>query len=449
MPRFALSAFGMLALAMSFALAQNAPDLQTVLDRGPLKADGTPAAYRAHTGILVQDAQTGETLLSISPQEAFTPASSMKALVSAAALYILGPGYTFKTNVLAPAATGGRVDRLTLRGSGDPTLHEKGEGNSLEALAKAVAAAGIKSVGEVRVDDYAFAQDRWGSGWMWDDTEYPIGALRLDNDDATYLRLVLEDDEVKAGIKTNPTMLTDPSTLSLAVGERFAALLNANGVTVSGKVTRAKADATDKSVAEVASVPLGTLLRLMNKMSVNIYAEQLRAALGIGTDGTPSTNSRATAAIAAYLKSAGIASDDYRLRDGSGLTRYNLVTPQQMTAAMRYAYLNPAGVSASPLDAFRNHTNVLIESFPVAGTGEATPAAKENGGTLRNRLVNSGLDVRAKTGSMTGISSLTGFLTAKTGRVLVFTILMDNYPAGISDLTRWQDEMLKALAAKY
>lgn len=446
--RSALSAFVMLSLVMpSVTQAQSAPDPRTILERGPLKADGSPA-FRAHAGALVQDAQSGEVLLAWNDTDSFTPASTTKVITTATALYTLGADFAFKTTVLAPAATGARVDRLTLRGAGDPTLKEKGEGNTLETLAKAVSAKGIQSVGELRIDDFAFGQTRWGNGWMWDDTEYPVGALRLDSDDPTYLRLVVDSDDIKAGIQPNPAMLTDVNTLSLTVGERFAALLKANGVEVAS-VKRAKADNTDSSVAEVSSAPLSTLVRLTNKPSDNIYAEQLRAAVGLGKDGTPSSESNANKVISAFLKTAGYAGDDYRLRDGSGLTRYNLLTPRQLNAVMRYVYLNPLGTTLSPAEAFKQKKNLFIESLPVAGTGDTTPEAKANGGTLRNRLKDKNLDVRAKTGSMTGISSLSGFVTAKSGRVLAFTLMMDNYPSVLSDLNRWQDELVQAIAAKY
>ncbi|RJF72117.1 D-alanyl-D-alanine carboxypeptidase/D-alanyl-D-alanine-endopeptidase [Deinococcus cavernae] len=446
--RSALAAFVMLTAVMaSVSSAQNAADPLTILERGPRKADGTPAA-RAHVGALVQDALTGEELLAWHDMDAFTPASTTKVVTTAAALYTLGADFTFKTAVLAPATSGERVERLTLRGTGDPTLREKGEGNTLETLAKAVAARGIRVVGEVRVDDFAFGQARWGNGWMWDDTEFPLGALRLDSDDATYLRLVVDSEEAKAGLQPNPALLTDASSLALSVGERLAALLRASGVEV-GSVKRAKAEGGDTPVAEVSSAPLETLIRLTNKPSDNIYAEQLRAALGIGPDGTPSSETSASRTTGTFLKTAGYAGDDYRLRDGSGLTRYNLLTPRLLNTVLRFAYVNPPGTTLSAAEAFKQKKNLFIESLPVAGTGDATPEAKEKGGTLRNRLKDAGLDVRAKTGSMTGVASLSGYLTARSGRVLAFTLMMDNYPAGISDLNRWQDELVQALAAKY
>ena len=439
-----------LALA-GLAAAQTVSDPQALLTRGPLKPDGSAAPW-AHAGLLVQDAATGETLFAWHDNESFTPASNMKVLTTAAALYALGPAHTFQTRALGPQPTGGRVARLTLVGSGDPMLTEKGAGDSLEALAKAVAASGVREVTELRVDDSALNWPRWASGWMWDDTEFPIGALHLDGDGAPYGELVLGEDELKAGQQPNPLLITDASVLPLEVGTRFQALLLAAGVQTTGAPKLARAESGDTALAQVSSEPLADILRDTNKESVNIHAEQLLAALGVGEGGTPGTPDRSAAAITAFLKTVGYTGPDPRLRDGSGLSRYNLVTPQLLAAVLRYAYLNPRaadGSAPTPQAAFDGHANAFIESLPVAGTGTATPADAARGGTLAKRLVGSGLDLRAKTGSMTGVASVSGYLKAGSGRLLTFSLLMDNYPGPLSDLTRWQDEVLKALAARY
>ena len=108
-------------------------------------------------------------------------------------------------------------------------------------------------------------------------------------------------------------------------------------------------------------------------------------------------------------------------------------------------YLNPLVREESvpaPKVAYQQNQNVFIESLPIAGTGEATAEAAARGGSLRNRLINMGLDVRAKTGSMTGISSLSGYMTTDSGRILVVVMLMDNYVGAGSDLRRLQDALL-------
>jgi serine-type D-Ala-D-Ala carboxypeptidase/endopeptidase (penicillin-binding protein 4) len=410
--------------------------LRQLLAQGPIPAAGKPG-FVGHLGVLVQDAQSGRVLFESNSSQAFTPASVMKVMTSAASLYTLGPRFQFETALLV-SEIAPRTARLTWRGSGDPTITSQ----DLAGWAKAAAGVGISQVAELRVDDSAFDHPRWASGWMWDDEAEPIGAAFLDGADSPYISFVE---------KPNPQLLLDPSAYPLAL----AGMVQAEWAKVGLKIDRlaaAKAEQRDTVLATHRSQPLATIVRAMNKWSENRYAEQLYAHLGLGLDTSgntiASTPARSTAALAAFLKQAGV-TDGWRVRDGSGLSRYNLFSPQQVASVLRYAYQNPLttdGSKPSPLEAFNNKSNVFIESLPVAGTGEANDEASNTGGTLRNRLVGSGLDVRAKTGSMTGIASLAGYVKANSGRVIIFTMLMDNYPGPIADLRALQDAMVKVIA---
>jgi serine-type D-Ala-D-Ala carboxypeptidase/endopeptidase (penicillin-binding protein 4) len=192
-------------------------------------------------------------------------------------------------------------------------------------------------------------------------------------------------------------------------------------------------------------------VQMTNKESINEYVEQLYARLGlvdetIGSE--PSTPDSSYEALASFLTKAGINADETRLRDASGLSRYNLISPTQLATLLRYLYLNPimrVKIAPNPELAYQKNFNLFIESLPVAGTEEDTPEAAAKGGTLANRLVDSGLDVRAKTGSMTGVSSLSGYMTTDSGRILVFVMLMDNYVGPGGDLRRLQDALLEAM----
>lgn len=435
-----------MAIMTMMAPAQPNP-LETLLQQGPIPTQGKKA-FPAHIGVMVTDAQSGQVLFQSRADEAYVPSSNLKLFSTGAALYTLGPGFHFETQALASDLVGGKAARLTLKGSGDPTLTIGGEQNSLEALAKALAARGLKEVSELRVDDFAFDWPRWGNGWMWDDTEFPIGAVFLDGDDAPYGEMVKGKEALAKGEKPNPTLITDPNVYPLQAGEAFKAQLEKAGVKVSG-ITRAKADPADKPLASVSSRPLAEILVDTNKWSVNIYAEQLYARLGLGANGTPSTPERSAAALAEFLKKAGLEAEGWRIRDASGLSRYNLITPRQVATLLRYTYLNPLGAVSSPLEAYTQKANLFIRSLPLAGTGEATPEARNMGGTMRTRLVGSGLEVWSKTGSMTGCASLSGYVRAKSGKVIIFSLLMDSYPGPIRDLRNLQDALVKAIAEAY
>lgn len=131
--------------------------------------------------------------------------------------------------------------------------------------------------------------------------------------------------------------------------------------------------------------------------------------------------------------------------DGSGLSRYNLVTPRQLTWLLHYCYQSPVlettelKTGLTPRQAFATEQNFLLASLPVAG------AAGERGGTLSARPIENA-HVYAKTGTMTGVSSLCGVMRTASGRDLAFALLLDAYPGEVDDLRRLQDELLRKLA---
>lgn len=416
----------------------NVPEtIRTLLAAGPIPDEGEQAYPGAHLGVFVVDASSGDVLIDVRGSDAFTPASNQKLLVTAAALYMLGEDFRFETQVLAPPLEDGVLEHLTLRGEGDPSLSSVGRTNSLEALATQLYEAGVREVGDVRIDDFAFDWPRWGSGWMWDDPAYPIGAVFLEGAGTPYA-------EMAVGAGANPELVTDPVVYPLAVGRLFQNELARVGIEVTGGLGRAPAEDGDAVLVRTRSRPLATLISETNKPSSNTYAEQLYARLGLGEDGV-STPDSSYEALGAFLAQAGVDIEALRVRDGSGLSRYNLVAPRHFVALLRHIYLNPitTGAAVSPREGFGDASNLFIASLPVLG------AAGDEGGTLSERLVGEGLTVSAKTGSMTGIASLSGYLRAASGRDLVFSMMMDNYPGSISDLQRLQDALLLELHTLY
>jgi serine-type D-Ala-D-Ala carboxypeptidase/endopeptidase (penicillin-binding protein 4) len=418
--------------------------LESLLQTGPIPEEGGVAYQGAHLGMTVLDANTGEVLFRHKADDAFTPASSLKLLTTAAILDKLGIGYQFTTQVLGGVVENGTVPYLVLRGVGDPTLTPTGE-HSLETLAHQLFTAGVRTVTNLHVDDFAFDHPRWGNGWMWDDPAFPIGAIFLDGPDAPYAEMVGEE------VTPNPELITNPEVYALEIGELFRAALENAGIAVTGTILRQAATGNDEVLTSITSAPLIDIVVPTNKQSINEYTEQLYVRLGLADEaigGAPSTPDSSYEALAAFLTKTGINPDETRLRDASGLSRYNLISPNQLATVLRYMYLNPLvrdGTAPTPDVAYQQNSNVFIESLPIAGTGEATPEAAARGGSLRNRLVDSGLDVRAKTGSMTGISSLSGYMTTDSGRILVVVMLMDNYVGVGSDLRRLQDALLVAM----
>lgn len=417
-------------------MTQRERTVTTLLEAGPIPEEGESAYGGAHLGLTVLDAAGGETLLDVCGKDAFTPASSQKLLVTSAALYTLGADFRFQTRVLAPPLEAGVLEHLTLRGEGDPSLRSVGHGNSLEALAGQLYTAGARKVGDVRVDNSAFSWPRWGSGWMWDDPAYPISAVFVEGAGTPCAELATDK-------KSNPNLITDPAAYPTEVGRLFQDELTRAGIEVTGSALRATAAEGDTVLAQVQSARLAPLVRTTNKLSLNHYAEQIYARLGL--EGGVSTPESSYAALGAFLAEAGIDIEELRVRDASGLSRYNLITPRHLARLLHYVYQNPVtdgSEAVTAREAFESEQNLLVASLPVAG------AAGERGGTLGERLIGS-VKVYAKTGTMTGVSSLSGFMRAASGRDLVFSVLMDNYPGPTGDLRRLQDDLVEKLARGY
>ncbi len=438
-----------LTLLLVTSQAQNSADdtvttLEALLQTGPIPEEGETAYKGAHLGVVVLDAATGDVFFNHNADDAFTPASSLKLLTTAAILDKLGIGYQFTTQVLSGAIENGNVPYLVLRGVGDPTLTPTGE-HSLQTLAQQLFDAGLRTVTDLHIDDFAFSHPRWGSGWMWDDPAYPIGAIFLDGPEAPYAEMSSEEST------PNPELVTNPEVYALEVGNLFRTALENIGITVNGNILNRAATSSDQVLTSITSAPLVDLIQPTNKQSINEYTEQMYVRLGLADEAiesAPSTPDSSYEALAAFLTKTGVNPDETRLRDASGLSRYNLISPTHLATVLRYMYLNPimqVRIAPEPELAYTQNYNLFVESLPVAGTGEATPEAAARGGSLRNRLVDTGLEVRAKTGSMTGISSLSGYMTTDSGRILVVVMLMDNYVGAGSDLRRLQDVLLEAM----
>ena len=328
-------------------------------------------------------------------------ASTEKILTAAAALSILGPDTTFQTRVVAPAAPAdGTVDQLWLVGGGDPVLstgdyvaflqsqgRTKGDvTTSLEALADGVVAKGVHSIpGGVLGDDSRYDQQRyvpsWKSTYRTDGEVGPMSALTVNDGFSTWSparRVPVDDPTRNAASK-----LTD--------------LLRARGVQVGSPGT-GTAPATNTEIASVASAPLKSVVGSMLSSSDNLTAEMLTKEIGVHVS-KEGTTVAGVAAITAKLKELGVPLADGALKDGSGLDRGNRVTCANLVATL--------GLADRPEFA------ALYDGLPVAGRN----------GTLFDQFVGTPLagNFRGKTGSLDGVTGLTGVLDL--GRRIRFAFL--------------------------
>ncbi|WP_088286186.1 D-alanyl-D-alanine carboxypeptidase/D-alanyl-D-alanine-endopeptidase [Kineosporia sp. A_224] len=459
--------------------AAQIPGLATTIDT--ILADGRLAGSQKR--VVVKDAVTGEVLYNRNGTVRGNPASNEKLLTSAAAMDLLGPAFRFTTSVSRTGTvSGGRLTgNLYLRGTGDPTTLAA----DYDRLAGAVAAAGITSVsGYLGVDDTAFDAVRLGPAWSWDnepyaysaqvsaltiapDTDYDAGAVAVtvrpaargsrptvsfvpastrytvDNrattgaaGSARTLRVVrahgsnrfVVTGSVPAGGVASRRLLSiwDPSYVAADV---FRAALAKRGIRFSAApvLRRAATPTTATRIATDSSVTLATLLTKFLKLSNNGHAEALVKAIGRKQAGA-GTWEAGTGAIRTWLAANGVVTSAIRMSDGSGLSRTDLLTANQVTNLLR---------------AVRGKTwfPTWYAALPVAGRTDRLV-----GGTLRYRMGGTAAagNVHAKTGSLTSVSALSGYVTTAGGRRLVFSVIITDFvAAGVKDL---EDRIAVALA---
>ncbi|MFI5708042.1 D-alanyl-D-alanine carboxypeptidase/D-alanyl-D-alanine-endopeptidase [Kribbella sp. NPDC051620] len=459
-----------------------ATGLQQQLDT--LLAD--PRFQGSQVGLLVRDATTGETLYDRNGGTRLVPASNTKLFTSTAAMHTLGAGYRFHTDVLATAPVKGGKLRgdLYLKGFGDPTALE----SDYVALAKQIAKAGIERVdGNVIADDTYFDHVRLGDSWAWDDEPFyysaQISALTLapntDYDSGTAIVESRPGATVGAPVKlnlvpangvlklintattgaagsantlsierdhgTNVVRVTGSVPAGATVGQEwvtvwepalyaadvFRRALKAEGVRVDGSTREAATPATARQLARDESMTVGELMTPFLKLSNNMHAETLVKAMGAVAKADGSWPA-GLGVVTAYAKSVGVDTATIRLSDGSGLSRKVNVTPKSVTDILLAAEKEP-------------WFQQWYDALPIAGNPD-----RFTGGTLRSRMANTPAanNLHGKTGSLTGVTALSGYVTTKDGRKLVFSMITDNYltsPRSVEDavgvtLASWTDQ---------
>jgi len=351
-------------------------------------------AVAASLGAVVFDPATGNVLYDRDGLTSRTPASTVKLLAALAVLYAIGPQAQLNTTAHYDAAS----STLTLVGAGDPTLAtSSGEGSSLSVLADVVLAAaagpGAGTTIELRYDTSLFTGPTLAQGWS---SQYPalgvtapVSALTVD------------------GAKS-PGSVGYQSDPALAAAEVFAGLLRDRGLQVGAP--QPGAVGTAPQIGETTSIPVALMVQNMLSESDNTMAEILGHLAGAAISGTGSFES-AAAAVKTTLTGLDISTADISLFDSSGLSVDNRVSARTFTQVL----------SALARDGDLGWAWPIAGGMPVAGVT----------GTLSDRFLfapaNAGAGVvRAKTGTLAGVSSLAGSVVDRDGRLLVFAFLADS-----------------------
>jgi D-alanyl-D-alanine carboxypeptidase/D-alanyl-D-alanine-endopeptidase (penicillin-binding protein 4) len=380
-----------------------------------LKADAAepPQVSAAISGLLglsalgtgvtadVVDVRTGQPLASVGATTMVPPASTAKLLTAAAALHVLGPSAVLSTTVVNGATAG----QIVLVGGGDPTLAGAAAdpagtypvAATLASLAKSTAKALAGKTVTLAYDATLYAAPLSAEGWK--PTYFTAGNVAPVS--------ALEVDEGRRAGRTSRS--TDPA---LAAAQQFATLLTQNGVKVTGVPTPGVGAADAKPLAKVTSAPISALVERMLRISDNDLAESLARQVAL-KEHQPATFVGAAAGVALGVASLGIDPTMLHMVDGSGLSTSDTLQPAALVKLLVAA--------ASPA-----HTDLrsVLTGLPVAGFL----------GTLSTRYVTTttaiGVGaVRAKTGTLTHVSSLAGVVVDADGRQLAFAILAGHVPS--------------------
>ena len=352
-----------------------------------------PLFTTASIGIKVVAVETGEVIYEKNTHKLHHPASTTKLFTAATALAKLGADYRFETTLYVDAAADAEgASNIYLKGRADPTLQR----DDLVKLADVFLQTGVQPVrGNIVIDETYLDHVPEGPGWMWDDRPLIISALSIRE---------IEPD-------------TNTWSRAFACGYLLKTALMERGINVAGEVVSGTVPSDAQIIAKHLSPPLADILKLMNKPSDNWVAELLFKTIGAEVIGKPGTWKKGRQAVTEYLSEIMSEPPAHRFVDGSGLSRYNLLNAELLTDLLVYMY-----------QTFELMPEYLV-SLPIAGVD----------GTLRNRMKGMYAEkiLRAKTGTLSGVSALAGYTVTADDEVFAFGVLISHYialPASARDI---------------
>ncbi len=427
----------------------------------------------------VYDLTSGEYLYRFNENRLLNPASNMKLLTSAAGLSFLGPAYNFVTSLQYSGEIVNHIlyGDLYVVGGFDPLFSTDDFNKFLKDIKK----AGIKEIsgniyGDISKKDSLF----WGWGWMWDDdpsTDAPyLSALNI-NGNSIDVYVTGSVQGQKPHVRTDPeteyvniinnamTSSVDPQkihitrdwqnrkndiyvsgyilpssyasddTIETSVNifrpdlyflNLFKEHLIKNGIKISGKLGLKKKPVSANWLS-VFSRQYDTVMTYMNKRSDNLSAEMVLYSLAASFNVYPVTARQGVNVLDSLLTLSGVLSNNYVLADGSGVSRYNLVSAEQILSVLKYMY------SSDPY-----LFNLYLKSLPLVGVD----------GTLSKRMNDTEAQgkIHAKTGTLRGVSCLSGYAEAENDHLLAFSIMEENFIDQTSYARYIQDKICRILA---
>lgn len=462
---------------MTAALLVGAPDapaqspattqsLATLLEEA---IEGDPRANRLIVGMKVVDLESNEVLYERKPQKLFVPASNMKLFTSAAALDFYGPDHRFTTRLSAEPASAETPEtapiHAILTGGGDPTFTNANLRAMIDEMIREHLPEGAVLHSHVRVDGSRFTAPLKGPGWMWDDEpaayqmsvtammmDYNVATVRVDESEG-HLSVTLDPPSPYPNVAISPEASAEgavrvtreafddvfrivPASGSFSpVRQRLS--MHRPETWIAGVATmmfdEAGVPPTNvmqgkyRGIAERVEVvyrgrPLSEVIALFNKPSENAIGEML--VLNMAADhgrGASSWNAGTSLMGDWLVEQVGLERGSFRIADGSGLSRYNLITPEGTIQLLQHMWNH-------------EHREAYVDSLPIAGVD----------GTMRGRLTGTPSGERrviAKTGTMSGVSCLSGYVQTEEGNWLAFSLLTNGFVGPAGPVRAFQDRL--------
>ncbi|MDW8219991.1 MAG: D-alanyl-D-alanine carboxypeptidase/D-alanyl-D-alanine-endopeptidase [Bacteroidota bacterium] len=442
-------------------------------------------------GVYIASLKTKEVLFARNEHKAMIPASNMKIISSASAMDFLGSDFTYTTTLfldgLLKKSNGEFVGNVIIRGAGDPSMSTYFYDDPLSILRQwcgILDSIGVRSIrGNLVGDDSYFDDEPWGLGWSWDDVPYAYSAqisalsfydnsvdvivkpafsvgqpaevqlfpatsyvtvsgtirtvprdslasisiMRQAYSNIIYISGSIAADTSESGIRRFQVSVDNPTLFLMSL---FRKMLEEQGITVRGGIFDAKqwgdkiAYAEMRPVCYHSSPPLREIIRVINTISHNLCAEQVWRTAAKEFSGKGNAD-KAADMTRHFGTRYGISFKGAYLADGSGLSRFNLISPKQIADVLSAMYNS-------------KHRVAFMRSLAVPGER----------GTLQNRLKGTIAEkvLKAKTGTLTGVSSLSGYITTRDQEPLVFSLMFNGYTLPASIIRTFQDIICLRLA---
>jgi PBP4 family serine-type D-alanyl-D-alanine carboxypeptidase len=426
----------------------------------------------AHAGIKVVSLENGKVLYEHDSKALMNPASNVKLITSAAALSVLDTNFLFTTSVFVDknVSVSGSIQNIYLKGYGDPDLNT----SDLDSLAFSVRRLGInRIVNNIIVDDSFFDDSYWGSNWAWDDesdSDAPsINALSINKNcigvnvtaESKSISISLEPktdfvsvfnkaavvfDSIRIPLKIRRLSLANINTIMIEgdifrygrvtqkiplshpefyAGVLFKESLRQAGVAVSGDVV---SGVVPDGIHEIARhvQPIQKVVENMNKQSDNLSAENVLKVMGALKNGIPGSAKNGVFIENRFLSSLGMDTTMFSIADGSGVSRHNLLSADQLVQLLAAVYKQPRMFM------------MFYNSLPIAGVD----------GTIAGRMIDypAACNLHAKTGTLFGVTCLSGYVQTRDGEMLAFAMMMQNFVSPASTYRQAQDRIGSLLA---